>query len=89
MPLAEVLADWTDVDIASYELGRCLGLFGGQNFHIDVKHVFWTNNPLGNGLYGALLELVSAGVLEMREAPDRQFRWAPQVGERPSWSPAR
>jgi hypothetical protein len=36
--------------------------------------VFWTDNPLGNGLHDALLALAGAQVLERREEPDEQFR---------------
>jgi hypothetical protein len=72
---SRALADWTDWDFAGYRLGRSIGLFAGQNFHIDVKHVFWTSNPLGDGLHDALLALVLAGVVERRDEPDEQFRW--------------
>jgi hypothetical protein len=48
--------------------------------------VFWTDNPLGNGLHDALLALASAQVLERREEPDEQFRWrlAPGFGAKPT-----
>ena len=78
MSLADELAHWTDWDVAAYRLGRVLGLFAGKNFSSDTKGVFWTGNPLGNGLHDALLALVSARVLERREEPDEQFRWRPE-----------
>jgi hypothetical protein len=71
----EDLADWADWDVAAHLLGRSLGLFQGQDFRTDAKHVFWTDNPLGNGLHDALLALVRAEVLERRDEPDEQFRW--------------
>lgn len=75
MPLADELADWTDWDVAAFSLGRVLGLSAGQDFHA-VKSVFWTGNPLGNGLHDALLAPVSAQVLATRqEESDEQFRW--------------
>lgn len=74
MSLADDLDDWTDWDAAAYALGRTLGLFHDADFP-RVKHVFWTDNRLGNGLHDALLALVSAGVLDRREEPDEQFRW--------------
>ncbi|GLI00926.1 hypothetical protein [Phytohabitans aurantiacus] len=74
MALADDLDDWTDWDAAAYVLGRILGLFPDADF-LDVKHVFWTDNQLGNGLRDALLALVAAGVLGRREEPDEQFRW--------------
>lgn len=75
--LVDTLASWTDWDYAAYLLGRSIGLFENQNFHVDVKHVFWTDNPLDNGLHEALLSLVRADVVEHRysENDDSQFRW--------------
>jgi hypothetical protein len=73
--LADDLDDWTDWDAAAYALGRTLGLFHDADF-LGVKHVFWTDNQLGNGLHDALLALVAAGVLDHREEPDEQFRWS-------------
>jgi hypothetical protein len=75
MGFADDLADWTDWDGAAYDLGRALGLFSGRGF-VDVKHVFWTDNPLGEGLHDALLALARAGVLDRRDEPDEQFRWS-------------
>jgi hypothetical protein len=72
--LADDLAEWTDWDGAAYVLGRTLGLFHDTDF-LRAKHVFWTDNRLGNGLHDALLALVDAGVLDRREEPDEQFRW--------------
>lgn len=74
MTLSEGLADWTDWDLAGYILGRHLGVLSGS-FATDNKSVFWTDNPLGNGLHDALLALTRAGVLDRREEPDEQFRW--------------
>jgi hypothetical protein len=78
MSLASVLWDWTDWDGAAYELGRAIGLFADVAF-IDAKHVFWTDNDLGNGLHQALLALAKARVLDRREIPDEQFRWLEAV----------
>ena len=73
--LADDLDGWTDWDAAAYALGRTLGLFLDAE-SLRVKHVFWTDNQLGNGLHDALLALVSAGVLDRREEHDEQFRWS-------------
>jgi hypothetical protein len=75
VPLADDLGDWTDWDGAAYALGCAVGLFREVDF-LRVKHVFWTDNQLGNGLHDALLALVNAGVLDRREEPDEQFRWS-------------
>lgn len=77
MSLRDHLADWTDWDGAGYALGLSLGLFEGLNFQTGAKHVFRTDNALGEGLHDALLALARAGVLERREDPDEEFRWNP------------
>ncbi|MEU4474074.1 hypothetical protein [Micromonospora sp. NPDC023888] len=74
MGLAHALAEWTDVDSAQYELGRTLGLFTDRTF-MQVKWVFWSDNPVGAALVDMLHALVKAGVLEHRDEPDHQFRW--------------
>jgi hypothetical protein len=73
MTLAEDLSEWTDGDYAAYLLGIQLGAVRGD-FTTTNKHVFWTDNRLGNGLRAALLALVEAGLLERDEADDR-YRW--------------
>jgi hypothetical protein len=72
MSFAEDFAEWKDLDVAAYLLGRSLGLFENQSFE-TVKYAFWTDNNLSNGLIDALLALVRAGVLDHRY--DEQFRW--------------
>jgi hypothetical protein len=82
--LRETLADWTDVDIAEYELARAFGLMGeGVSFSTDAKHVFWSRNPIGTMLYDMLAKLAEVGVLEYRAEPDGQYRWNPNF--RGSW----
>ncbi|BBC33906.1 hypothetical protein SGFS_052000 [Streptomyces graminofaciens] len=74
MDLSEGLADWTDWDGAAFLVGRSLGIFDASETFPETKHVFWTDNPLGNALHEVLLQLAAAGVLERREEPDEQFR---------------
>ena len=74
MTLAEGLDDWTDWDRAAFVLGQTLGVFERVDF-LEAKHVFWTDNALGEGLHDALLALVRGGVLDRRDEPDEQFRW--------------
>jgi len=79
--LKKKLAQWHDWDGAAYELGIALGIFDAEKhpFQTKTKHVFWTNNPVGNALHDCLNRLVSAGVLERQEpdSGDIQFRWNP------------
>lgn len=79
--LSERLTDWTDWDVAEYHLGVLLGLWeDAPNLaaYRANKHVFWTDNLIGNRLYRLLLELAHDGVLEKRDEetdPELQFRW--------------
>ena len=41
----------------------------------EVKHIYWSDNALGNELVNALEALVKARVLEKRDEPDDQVRW--------------
>jgi hypothetical protein len=74
--LRETLLNWTDADIAAYHLALCLGLMSVDvDFAVKAKHVFWTDNNIGNLLYQILEELAQQAVLEKRDEPDYQFRW--------------
>ena len=78
------LKEWTDWDGARMDLAICLGLMTHEtNYQTDAKHVFWSNNPVGNMLYNTLQELVKIGVLEFRDEPDQQFCWNP--GYKGTW----
>ena len=68
------LADWTDCDRAEYELAVCLGLMTPDTpFATRAKHVFWSDNQVGNALHAILNQLVEIGVLQMND--DLQYRW--------------
>ncbi|MCE9583424.1 MAG: hypothetical protein K8T20_13140 [Planctomycetes bacterium] len=76
LKLKDLLADWTDVDGAEFDLACMLGLFAPtQAEWFKNKGVFWTNNTLGNLLYEILQTLTKAGILEFRDEPDLQYRW--------------
>lgn len=81
-PLKIRLANWHDWDGAAYELGVCLGIWGDYGAPLSedpwhgLKHIFWTDNPLGNSLYNMLMNLVESGVLECKE-DNLCFRWNP------------
>jgi hypothetical protein len=59
----------------TYAAGVALGVFTGDEEWASVKGIFWSANPLGDGLHDALRALVRAGVLEHRDEPDDQYRW--------------
>lgn len=73
--LKERLLDWTDFDVAGYQLGVVLGLLPewpkGEAWG-PHKWVFWSANPLGDALYEMLRSLVTLGVLERS---GEAFRW--------------
>ena len=74
MTLKEKLSDWQDLDLAAYDLAISMGIMTPEDsFATKVKWVFWSNNPLGNALYGFLVDLVKIGVLEKND--DDQVRW--------------
>lgn len=81
-PLKVRLSDWRDWDTAAYELGVCLGLwmdFGAPVYEDPwhgLKHIFWTDNNLGNSLHEILINLVIAGVLESKD-DNSSFKWNP------------
>jgi hypothetical protein len=83
--LREALVDWTDADGAAYSLAECMGLMPPwtSSGWLRTKHVFWSNNPVGNMLDTLLDQLVAAGVLEKRDDPDYQYRW--NAAFRGSW----
>ena len=74
--LKDQLVNWTDSDYASYYVAICLGIISPDIGLLDVKHVFWTDNSVGNQMYQMLIELVSIGVLEQDQQDDK-FRWNP------------
>lgn len=82
--LPAALADWTDFDVAAFELGRALGIFTEADSFSRVKGVFWSNSPLGIALYETLRVLVAGGILEEKPDDDGIFRWSQtQPGRQP------
>jgi hypothetical protein len=75
--LKQSLSDWTDWDIAQYELAVVLGLIPeGADFVVETKHIFWSNHPLGRLLSAFLESLVDNDVLEF-DAEVCMYRWKP------------
>ena len=73
MTFSSELSEWTDSDGAAYVLAKTLGVIQADVSFTESKWIFWTDNPLGNGLHSALLALADAGVLESRDG--ETFRW--------------
>jgi hypothetical protein len=76
--LRKTLENWVDTDGAAYLLACALGLMDQSvDFCTRAKHVFWTDDPIGNLLVGMLDEMVENEILEKRDEPDFQYRWNP------------
>ncbi|MEV5780785.1 hypothetical protein AB0L42_07125 [Streptomyces sp. NPDC052287] len=74
--LRDVLAGWTDYDVAGFELGKILGVFPGDQSFDRVKRLFWMDGyPLGDMLVDVLDRMAEAGVLLKNE--DLRYRWNP------------
>ena len=72
----EAVTGWTDEDLAQHHLAICLGLMPPDiDFATEAKHVYWTDNPVGDTLYRILYELVATGILE--ENGEGWVRWNP------------
>jgi hypothetical protein len=72
--LRENLKEWTDIDLAAFELANSLGVTERQSF-LETKWVLWSDNNIGKALLEILGKLVEVGVLEKRDEPDFQYRW--------------
>lgn len=73
--LKDKLKDWTDVDVACYYLAICLGLMNETtSFPVEAKHVFWTNNAVGNMLIDMVDSMIAEQILKAKD--DGQLvRW--------------
>ena len=60
----ESIKDWTEVDGVEHELGKCFGLWDKEDFCTTLKHVFWTDNSVGNCLYEILIQFEKLGLIE-------------------------
>jgi hypothetical protein len=78
--LRRSLAEWTDVDVASYYVAVALGVAPDPGDHWDFwggkKWMFWSASPLGEGLHQVLVMLAESGVLEKDD--EMRFRWNPK-----------
>jgi len=79
--LRRSLAEWTDVDVASYYVAVALGVAPDPGSEWDSwggkKWMFWSANPIGDGLYRVLEMLTESGVLE-KDEDQMKYRWNPK-----------
>ncbi len=73
--LKDPIADWTDIDVAEFHLATALGLMGPDTDSHRAKHVFWSNNPVGNMLYEIIKLLIEQRILETHPDDDTIVRW--------------
>jgi hypothetical protein len=75
--LKNLLADWTDPDIAEYYLACCLGLMVYDDSFMqfrEAKYVFWTQNPTKILLDEMLETMVKNKILEFDD-DESKYRW--------------
>lgn len=78
--LRDLLKEWQDWDAASHGLAVAIGLASNDDdSYFKSKHLYWSSNPIGEGLLACLDKLVKAGILEQRHEPDIQYRWLEDV----------
>lgn len=68
------LSDWTDWDIAEYQLGIVLGIFPEWPKNTPWrgdKGVIWSANPIGDMLYQTLRGLVAIDLLQFDDGEHR------------------
>ena len=71
--LKEHLENWTEFDYAQFSLGVVLGLWPNTpKAFTENKWVFWTDNQIGNMLYGILEKMVKENILESNSDG---YRW--------------
>ncbi|MER6123063.1 hypothetical protein ABT173_10335 [Streptomyces sp. NPDC001795] len=74
--LSEILAEWTDFDVAGYRLCKFLGVIPPERSFGSMKGHFWIDGfPLGIMVDEILESMVKAGVLQKNDDP--QYRWNP------------
>lgn len=73
----ELLKNWEDFDVVEFYLGCTLGIFEYdekfENFRKN-KHIFWTNNPLGDMLAKMLEDMAAEGILEF-DREELKLKW--------------
>ncbi|MFC4036692.1 hypothetical protein ACFO3J_35435 [Streptomyces polygonati] len=74
--LREILADWTDFDVAAYRLGKFIGVLPADRSFLSLKGIFWIEGyPVAKMLDEMLESMVAAEVLLKDD--DLRYRWNP------------
>jgi hypothetical protein len=77
LELRELLAEWTDYDVAGFRLGSVVGVFPPDRTFSSVKSMFWMDGyPLGEMLVDTLDLMVTAGVL-LKNDDEQRYKWNP------------
>jgi len=74
--LKDSLKEWEDWDGVEYKVARCLGIIDKDKSFQETKGLWWSGTLTGELVWQIIQNLVSEGVLERREEPDIQYRWA-------------
>ena len=75
LPLRERVQDWTEYDVASFYLGKALGVICPSASYTQSKSMFFgSDNPDGVRLFDVLIFLADQGILESRDN-NFEFRW--------------
>lgn len=77
-PFREIIRDWQNIHAARASLASCLGLIMPNEQMHPPPWLAQEENPSTRILLPMLEELVTCTVLEVRDAPVRQFRWNPR-----------
>lgn len=66
---------WIDIDEAQYFLAKNLGIIESDTSFIETKHIYWSDNEVGNKLVRILDFFVEQGLMRKRDEPDLQYIW--------------
>lgn len=73
--LKNEFTNWIDIDEAQYSLAKHLGLIESDSSFIETKHIYWSDNEVGNKLLRILDFFVEQGLMQKRYEPDLQYSW--------------
>jgi hypothetical protein len=76
LPLRQRLRDWEDFDVASFYLGKALGVIAPEDSFSEAKGLFYARGT-GPKLVNILQALVDQGFVEQRDPLGEygEYRW--------------